>query len=219
MRSQQERSAVTKQPLPPAIDHLMYATLDFEATVRRLEQTWGVQLTPGGEHPDLGTVNALADLDGGAYLEVLGPKPGATLREDWQAYLAPLQDRIGFWVIHVRDMAAAVERARAAGYDPGTPEREERLRPDGVLLGWQFCWPGLNADPVVPFLIDWGSTPHPSVDSAKGLRLAGLRAEHPDPPGVRAKLAALGTDVDVAQGPAPRVYATLETPKGRFEIG
>ncbi len=36
------------------------------------------------------------------------------------------------------------------------------------------------ANGIVPFLIDWGDTPHPSQNAVQGLALTGFRAEHPE---------------------------------------
>lgn len=204
--------------IPPGLDHIMYATLDLASTIAEIERDWGVQLTVGGGHEDLGSMNALADLGNGAYLEVLGPDPNRPVREDWRAFMAPLHHKLGFWAIGVEGIHAAVERARAAGYDPGPIEHEERRRPDGLLLGWEFCWRD-DAAPVIPFMIDWGSTPHPSADSVKGLRIVSLRAEDPDPVEARRKIAAMGTEMEVSTGPAPRLVAEIETPRGRVTLG
>ncbi len=209
---------MTATTIPPGIDHIMYGTLGFDATLAEIERDWGVRLTIGGGHEDLGSINALADLGNGAYLEVLGPHPTRPVRDDWRAFMAPLHHKLGFWAVGVTDIAAAVERAKAAGYDPGRVEHEERRRPDGLLLGWEMCWRD-DSDPVIPFLIDWGETPHPSVDSVKGLRLVSLRAEHPDPTEANRRLAAVGTALEVTAGPAPRLIAVLDTPRGRIEIG
>ncbi len=184
--------------IPPGLDHVMYATHDLAETLAAIERDWGIAPTIGGGHEDLGSMNALADLGGGAYLEILGPDPNRTVRVD--------------------GIEAAVRRATAAGYDPGPIEHEERRTPDGRLLGWELCWRD-DAAPVVPFLIDWGATTHPSTDSVKGLRLVALHAEHPEPVEALRCITALGTALDVAPGPAPRLIAEIDTPRGRVTLG
>jgi hypothetical protein len=67
---------------------------------------------------------------------------------------------------------------------------------------------------VVPFLIDWGTSPHPAASAAPGLSLASLRGEHPDAARVAALLARLGLPLPVDPGPAPALVATLDTPRG-----
>jgi hypothetical protein len=70
----------------------------------------------------------------------------------------------------------------------------------------------------VPFLIDWGDTPHPSDSAPGGSRLIALRAEHPQPEVVRKALAALGEDLEVQDGPVPALIAIIEGPNGRLEL-
>ena len=54
---------------------------------------------------------------------------------------------------------------------------------------------------LVPFFIDWGDTVHPcEALPDRGIRLARLRAHHPDTDAVRADLAALGTELEVVAG-------------------
>jgi hypothetical protein len=70
----------------------------------------------------------------------------------------------------------------------------------------------------VPFLIDWGTGPHPAATVPRGVLLAGLRAEHPEPGRVRRLLGAVGIGLPVEQGSSPALVATLATPLGQIEI-
>lgn len=94
-----------------------------------------------------------------------------------------------------------------------------RARPDGVVLAWKLTLrdePG--AEGLVPFLIDWGETPHPSASAATGCRLVTFRAEHPRPQEVLAALEAIGERLEVREGPHPRLIAEIATPRGRVEL-
>ena len=76
-----------------------------------------------------------------------------------------------------------------------------RRRPDGVVLAWRYTDPTVVvADGLVPFFIDWGSSPHPALTAAKGATLTQLRAEHPDAPRVQKMIDALGLDLRVSPG-------------------
>jgi hypothetical protein len=90
----------------------------------------------------------------------------------------------------------------------------------GGRIGWRLT---LRAEPagdgLVPFLIDWGGTPSPALTAAKGCSLLELRAEHPEPAGVRRTLAALGIDLAISRGPAPALRARLSTPNGVRALG
>lgn len=71
---------------------------------------------------------------------------------------------------------------------------------------------------MVPFLIDWGDSPHPSRAAPAGIRLVELRAEEPEPRPARMALAALEVELTVDAGPEPALFATLDSPKGRVVL-
>ncbi len=94
-----------------------------------------------------------------------------------------------------------------------------RRRQDGVLLEWQLTGPVPETESgLVPFLIDWGSSPHPSEDSVSGVELMSLTGVHPSPDRVAAKLAALGEKLDLTEGPTPGLRAVLRGPAGEVEL-
>lgn len=204
------------------IDHLVYATRDLDAALDDLERKLGVRAAPGGKHTGGGTHNALLSFGDGAYLEIIGPDPEQEPPKDRpmafgiDKLTAP---RLVTWAAKAPTIAARVARAREEGYDPGTPTGMSRLRPDGVRLAWILTRaPEPAGDGLVPFLIDWGDTPHPSDSAPGGSRLIALRAEHPQPEVVRKALAALGEDLEVQDGPVPALIAIIEGPNGRLEL-
>jgi hypothetical protein len=93
----------------------------------------------------------------------------------------------------------------------------QRATPDGRLLEWRLTLGGSHQG-LVPFLIDWLDSPHPSGSAPGGCRLVSLRGEHPDHHAVRKANQALGVEFDVVQGPAPVLVATIDTPKGTIEL-
>ncbi|MEE9279643.1 MAG: hypothetical protein V3V67_05670 [Myxococcota bacterium] len=70
----------------------------------------------------------------------------------------------------------------------------------------------------MPFLIDWGTCPHPALSRAVGCSLVELRGEHPDPAAIQKLLAALGVELEVRPGPTAALVATLDAPSGRVEL-
>lgn len=203
------------------LDHLVYAAPDLEAAVNELAARTGVRSTPGGRHVGLGTHNALLALGPDTYLEIIAPDPTqpppAMPRPFGLDRLAA--PRLLTWALKAPDIDAHVAAARAAAYDPGVVMSMRRTRPDGVRLAWRLTLtPRLAGDGLVPFLIDWGTTPHPAGGAPAGCVLTELRAEHPEPEVIRPLLKAVNADLSLSRGPTPALIATMETPRGRVQL-
>jgi len=199
------------------LDHLVYAVPDLGAGIAGLEARLGVTATPGGRHTGRGTWNALLDLGDGRYLEIIAPDPeqpppAAPRSFGLDTLTAP---RLVTWAAKAPAIDRVVAEARAAGFDAGAVREMSRMTPDGQRLEWRLTLRDEPAgDGLVPFLIDWGATPHPSANCAPGCRLVRLSAEHPDPAPVGRMLAALGESLDVREGPAPALVAIIQSPRG-----
>jgi Glyoxalase-like domain len=71
--------------------------------------------------------------------------------------------RIVTWAIRTADIDGSVAAAKVLGYDPGPPTSMSRRTDAGDVLPWRHTPPRVELnDGLVPFLIDWGSTPHPT---------------------------------------------------------
>lgn len=203
------------------LDHLVYGTADLERTVRDLEARLGVRPVPGGRHPRWGTRNALLGLGERTYLEVVAPdpareRPGLPTLFGLDRLEAP---RLVAWAARARDLEARWRRAREGGARLGQIQAGSRETPDGTSLSWRLTDPEVVlADGLVPFLIDWGDTPHPGGAAPRAGTLVELRARHPAPERVRELLGAVGARLDVAPGPEPALVATIRTGEGRIEL-
>ena len=203
------------------VDHLVYATPDLQVGIDAVEKQVGIKATAGGQHPGLGTRNALVALGPTSYLEIIGPdpeqpKPSGPRRFGIDDLKAP---RIVRWVVKSSDLGAVADNAARAGVTLGPLASGSRRRPDGVLLAWRYTDPAtVVADGLVPFFIDWGSSPHPALTAARGATLAQLRAEHPDARRVQKMLDDLGLDLRVSQASRPAIIATIDSPRGRVEL-
>ena len=202
--------------IPATLDHLVLATPDLAATVADFTRRTGVTPAFGGAHVGRGTRNHLVSLGGSRYLEIIGPDPEQSGYDGPRPFDADLLagPRTVTWAISPPDLDAAVATARAQGYDPGSVQPMSRRRPDGTLLRWRLT-DGDTAHPsgLVPFLIDWGSSLHPSASGLPTTPLLTLSATAPDPDEIQPLLAAVGTELPLARGPVGFSF-TVDTPRG-----
>ena len=203
------------------VDHLVYATPDLQRGIDRIEQLLGVKATPGGQHPGRGTRNALVALGPTSYLEIIGPDPEQPTPAQPRPFgIDALKvPQLVTWAAKGRNLDALARDAVRDGVKLGEVIAGSRRRADGVLLTWRYTDPRtVVADGVVPFVIDWGQTPHPSSTATPGASLVGLRAEHPDPPPVEAALKRLGLELRVQRGARAALIAAVDSPRGRVEL-
>jgi hypothetical protein len=202
------------------IDHLVYAAPDLDEGISLIERVLGVRAVPGGKHTGRGTHNALLSLGGGAYLEIIAPDPeqgGVTMPLPF-GLDQDLTPRLVTWAAQAPDIEERFEAAKNAGYQ-GSLARMSRELPDGTVLRWTLTFPPpALGDGVAPFLIRWDPGPHPSGTAPMGCELVSLRGEHPDPGPVRALLAAMRVDIQVAEAPKAALIATIRCPNGAVEL-
>ena len=206
------------------IDHIVIAAATLPQGVDFLRQRLGVEIPRGGVHLKLGTHNHLMQLGDDAYLELIAIDPNGETppRPRWFGLDSALlraaiarQPRLVTWVVNTPDIRRL---AATAGFDIGTPTELSRdklsweiaLTDDGRLLG----------DGLLPYCIQWHSSPHPSRGMADlGCRLQSLTLHHNRPVWLAERLAALGAldlvrIVPLDDSEAPYISANLETPKG-----
>lgn len=201
------------------VDHLVYATADLPGAVAAVTARLGVAPVPGGRHVGRGTRNELLGLGGGSYLELIGPDADQPAPHETRPFGVDdlAGPRLVTWAARTIDLPGAQAAARAAGHDPGPARPMQRARPDGVVLAWTLTGP--SPDGVLPFLIDWGTTPHPAATAPAGVTLVSLRLVHPAPDRVRAVLDAWGLgDVTVEAGETAAVSAELRGPGGTIVL-
>ena len=159
------------------LDHVSYAAGPdgLQDTAGRLSEQIGEQFVDGGVHPRFGTRNMLLPLAAGHYLEVVAvlDHPASDKVPFGQVVRARTLAGGGWlgWVVAVGDIAP-YERRLGRPSVPGN-----RRRPDGYELRWrQLGVKGLQADPQLPFLVQW-ETPaetHPSTGASGQVALQAL---------------------------------------------
>jgi len=129
------------------------------------------------------------------------------------------EPRLVTWAAAVADIVELANRAERSGVGLGRVAGGQRRRADGVELSWRFTDPALVVcDGIVPFLIDWGTSPHHAMMAPEGGTLIELGAEHPDAPSVEQCLRVLDLDLPVTSGAEPALVATIRTNRGVVEL-
>jgi hypothetical protein len=197
------------------IDHIIYAHPDLDAAVDEIEDRFGVQATGGGQHPGRGTHNKVLALGSHSYLEIIAPDPGQPEPSGSRPYGVEgiTHGHLVGWALASDDIEDAAARARSLGFDPGGVVEGQRVSSTGTLLRWRATG-NAQVGGLVPFLIDWGSTPHPAIDAPPGLDLVSVHLEHPEPRSLSTALAAMGADVAVQEAAEPALVAHIVGPKG-----
>jgi hypothetical protein len=203
------------------VDHLIYAAPDLDDGILAMERLLGRRAVPGGRHPDFGTRNALLGLGPETYIEIIAPDPAVPSPPRGRLFgLDQLErPRLVTWVLRDEAIEARAEAARRAGLAIGVVAQGSRVRPDGGVVSWKVTDPyAMPLDGAVPFLIAWGTTPHPAASLPVAGQLLDLRLEHPDPGVARAAFAALGVEPKVGQGDGVQLIATIRVDGRDVEI-
>lgn len=206
------------------LDHIVVAAASLQQGVDYLRKTLGVEVPKGGFHKTMGTHNHLMQLANDAYLEVIAidPDAGAPRHPRWFALDDRLmraslknQPRLITWVMNTADIQQLVA---SAGFDIGTPTKLSRDN-----LKWEIALPDdgrLLGGGMLPYCIQWHSSPHPSTDMADlDCILQALTIYHNRPHWIAERLDAMdaGHLVQVEalpDGKTPYLEAEIETPNG-----
>ncbi len=210
------------------LDHLVIAAASLAQGATWAKDVLGIEVPYGGEHPQMGTHNLVMSLGKGVYFEIIAINPDANApdRPRWfslddpyvQAQLTATP-RLLTWVVNTSD---AVQACAQSAFPHGipTPMRRGDLR-------WLFTIPQdgqLPAAGVLPTLIEWQTTPHPSVVLPQlGASYKSLTIYHPYPVWVSQQLQDIHAQhiAEVAVLPANRLpyfEAVLLTPKGEVKL-
>lgn len=204
--------------IPTNLDHIVVTTPDLAATVAAIEAATGVAPQHGGVHPTSSTRNYLMTFGEGAYLEIIGVDPSLGAPERVAFGLDHVTAPVACtFAIHPSDPEAALAAAAAVGTDLGPLGDGARQTPEGTLLTWRLTRSLLVEDSgVIPFVIDWGTTPSPADTVRPRVDLVVFELTHSDPEALRAVLDALGTDVRVVRGEVPGLTLAIAGPGGTW---
>lgn len=138
------------------VDHVTIAGGELKQLQAHLSGI-GIDSVYGGPHSNGATEMALVSFPDGSYLELMSPRanadPLAVARLPWAQFLKADGGPCA-WAVREKDVAAEVERLRAAGIEVSAPVRSGRRRPDGVRLDWETAQVGTEPNGTFfPFLI------------------------------------------------------------------
>ena len=155
------------------LDHLVVLVRNLDRAIRDYE-TLGFTVTPGGEHADGLTGNALIPFKDGSYLELVAFLNLDDPRDNvwgWRPFLSSGGGLIDYCVAS-DGLRADVRRLEDLGFDVEGPTDGGRRLPDGAEIRWRTA--RIHQDGrVLPFLIE-DLTP-------RSLRVPdGPPAEHPN---------------------------------------
>ncbi len=159
------------------LDHIVFAAGPggLVGTTERLSQLLGEEFVTGGIHPRFGTRNSILPLTDGTYLEIVEvlDHPASDKAPFGQAVRARSELGGGWlgWVVAVDDIRPHEQRLGREAVNGN------RHRPDGTELLWkQLGVKGLQADPQLPFFIQWDVAPgnHPSAGATGNVSLEAL---------------------------------------------
>jgi hypothetical protein len=206
------------------IDHITITAPSLEAGSKLVQQTLGVALQTGGEHPRMGTHNLLLRLGDALFLEVISPNPDAPPpgRPRWFGLddLRPdSMPALSTWVARTADIRSSVSTSSES---LGSIEPMSR-----GMLNWLITIPADGTIPlngVAPALIEWHTEIHPATRlQDHGLSLAGLEIFHPEPERISRLLASMEMDgplsvLPLSGGEAPYLVAHINTPQGMRKL-
>jgi hypothetical protein len=159
------------------LDHIVFAAGPggLAGTAERLSGLLGEEFRDGGVHPRFGTRNRILPLTDHTYLELVEvlDHPASDKAPFGQAVRARSELGGGWlgWVVAVDDISPFEERLGRSAVNGN------RHRPDGTELLWkQLGVKGLQADPQLPFFVQWesNSAEHPSTGASGEISLESL---------------------------------------------
>lgn len=203
------------------VDHIVFCSPTLESGIDYILDRTGIQATYGGRHLTKGTHNAIFKIGSHAYFEILAPDPENKdiSAPRWMGIDLIHEPCITRWAI--KSSSIEKEATILANYkaDYGEVQSGSRALKDGSTLSWQLTDPLTKpAIELVPFLLDWQDSIHPSASLSDSCKLEAIRLEHPNLEIAKKAISALDLDLQIKTSDQARIIISLDTPKGLIEI-
>ena len=147
------------------------------------------------------------------YLELIAPDPNRNIsEEDLFFNLGQIKSpKIITWAVRTTDLDSLGKMMRLTNIQDGG-----RVTENGAHLKWKTAEIVEYSDQtgMIPFVIQWGDTPHPAGTSPQGCQLLEFSAEHPTPNQLNKLLSEIlfPFKIDVAQ--SFKLKLKINSPKG-----
>ncbi len=206
------------------LDHLVYCVPNLEQSMQEFSDTIGVIPVIGGRHLTKGTKNALFKLGERCYFEILAidEDNSEVAMPRWMGIDLISKPKLTRWAISSEDIIADQKLIKA--FNPQLAQMEEgqrRLLDDG-LLKWNMLLP--QAEPLVelvPFVIDWSSSPyHPAerLSESQAAILSITFTHSREDNQLQALLGKLLGQIDIELGPVTEISVVIEGPRGSMML-
>ncbi len=177
----------------------------------------GVRAVAGGNHRKLGTHNALMHLGNRSYLEIVAPDPDHD-GGPWSRSLQELTEpTLLHWVLarsNLGDYTKGLSGLIGGDNEVGSIARHH---PTLGELSWEILLlPQHDHGCLVPFLIDWGDSTHPTELLEHRCTLGNARISTSDLPDVMKIASWLGIDAEFVEASEPKLEFRIDTPKGEI---
>lgn len=206
--------------LSGSIDHLVVTAPTLASGIQYVEECLGCRMQPGGQHPRMGTHNALLKIGVDTYLEVISIDPDAVppQRKRWfelDTLLPDARPRLATWVMRTNDIDRVTN---ATNQELGVIEEMSR-----GAMEWLISIPPDGRLPfhgIAPAVIQWKSVVHPaSILPESSVVLLQLVGFHPAAAQITVLSKAANFDgpfsaVEPSDGVFIGLTATIQTPRG-----
>lgn len=200
------------------IDHIVYAVPHLETAMDELAERLGVRPVYGGKHLHQGTHNALLNVGDACYFELIAidPENQNVPPPLWMGVNLITEAKTTRWAIKTDDLQRDVELLKAINPKLAKTKTGSRQRTDGSMLEWQLSIPLAYPEvELIPFLLDWKDSIHPTESMPQEIQLISIKATHPNPELISTQLQALGYPLEISKSETIQLSVELATPKGR----
>jgi hypothetical protein len=197
----------------------VWACPDLQSGIDEFETMTAVRAEAGGRHPRLGTHNALIHIGNRSYLEIVAPDPEQD-GGSWSRTLRELTEpSLLHWVIARQNLIDYTDGLTGLIGGQNEVTGIDRQHPILGLLGWELLTlPKHEFGCLVPFLIDWGDSTHPTELLEHRCTLRNIRITTPDLPDMLKIGSWLELTADFEEADEPRLEFVIDTPNGEVTL-